>query len=588
MDGEIVGETIIKFLDMWGVEYAFVYPGHSNLPLLYAIKHRSNIKGIMVRREDQAVFMADAYWRIRRSPPPAIAVVTTGPGIANALPAIANAFFDSSSLIVLAGITPTKWMDRGRLEETYRYAPEQWIEVMRPITKKALMIPRPDLTLEMLVRAVNVSINGRPGPVSIHIPFDILYHRLEKPLNMPNPKDYIRSFKPAPDPGAVDAAAHLLIRSQRPLIIAGGGVHNSQAWEELRAFSEEFSIPVATTMKGKGSLPETHPLCLGVVGVNGTGPATKAASEADLIIAIGVRFSEKTTIGYSLFKIPSETKLIHIDIDPSEINRIYPADVAIYSDASLALRALGERVRALLGKRSLPPESWLNLLNQYRSEWIDKVTSLIDSNTTPIHYARVFRDLSEVIGEVDKYTSILYDTGLTQYYAPPFLIAHSRYISTNSHWAQMGFSVAGILGAKLANPEHPAIAIAGDGSFFMTGYSVATAYEYDIPAVWIILNNYATYIETELMKEILGSEAFTVFMKEKTKTPWNPDIVQWATSMGAKAMRISRPDDLKPIFREALKLNEPMVLEVITARVEIYRVSRYIDIKGSPIPTSFT
>lgn len=588
MDGGSIGDAIIRFLDMWGVRYAFIYPGHSNLPLLYAVKYNSNIKGIMVRREDQAVFMADAYWRMKRSPPPAIAIVTTGPGIANALPAIANAFFDSSSVIVLAGITPTKWMDRGRLEETYRYAPEQWVEVMRPITKKALMIPRPDLVIEMLIRAINVSINGRPGPVTIHIPFDILYNRLDKQIYMPSPLDTIKIFKPAPDPSAINDAAHLLIKAQRPLIIAGGGVHNSQAWEELRVFVEDFSIPVATTMKGKGSLPETHPLCLGVVGINGTGYATRAAREADLIIAIGVRFSEKTTMGYSLFRIPSETKLIHIDIDPNEINRIYPAEIAIYSDAGLAIRALRERIYSLIGKRQLPPESWLNLLQQYKRDWLDKVRSLIDSNVTPIRYARIFHDLSEVIGEVDRYSSILYDTGLTQYYAPPFLTAYSRYISTNSHWAQMGFAVAGILGAKLANPDHPAVAIAGDGSFFMTGYSVATAYEYDIPAVWLVLNNYATYIETELMREILGAEAFTIFMKEKTKTPWNPDIVQWATSMGAKAMRISKPEDLKPIFREALKLGEPIVIEVVAAQEEIYRVSKYIDIKGAPIPTSFT
>jgi len=581
-----IADMLVKFLDTWRVEYAFVYPGHSNLPLLYAIKYNSNIKGIMVRREDQAVFMADAYWRMRRRPPPAIVVVTTGPGIANAVPGIANAFFDSSSVLILAGITPTKWMDRGRLEETYRYAPEQWVEVMRPITKKAALIPRPELALEMLIRAINVSINGRPGPVSLHIPFDILYHPIEK-MSMISPDTAIKIFKPAPDPTAIDEASKLLLKAQRPIILAGGGIHNSRAWTELLDFAESFSIPVATTMKGKGSIPETHPLCLGVVGINGTGQATKAVREADVILAIGVRFSEKTTMGYSLFKIPSETKLIHIDIDPTEINRIYPSAVAIYSDAALALKALKERIYSLIGKRQLASETWINTLFQYKKDWEDKIKMLIDSTATPIHYARALHEISEAVELVDKYTSILYDTGLVQYYAPPFLKAFSHYISTNSHWAQMGFAVAGILGAKLANIEHPALAISGDGSFFMTGYSIATAYEYNIPATWVVLNNYATYIETELMKELLGAQAYTVFMHEKTGTPWNPDIVKWSEAMGAKAIRITKPGELKSTLKESLRSDEPTVIEVITAQAEIYRVSKYTDIRGAPIPTSF-
>lgn len=585
-DLEDTATALIKFLDRWGVKHAFLYPGHANLPLLRAIRYDSSIKGIMVRREDQAAFMADAYWRMKREPPPAVVVVTTGPGIANAVPAIANAFFDSSSFIVLAGITPTKWMDRGRLEEVYRYAPEQWVEVMRPITKKALLIPRPDLVMEMSIRAINTSINGRPGPVSIHIPFDILYHK--QSLEIPDPKIYVKRFRPAPEPEAVNAAAQLLFKAERPLVIAGGGVHNSQAWNELQELMDAFSIPIATTMKGKGSIPETHPLCLGVVGINGTGHAVRAAREADVILAVGVRFSEKTTMGYSLFRIPYDTKLIHIDIDPTEIGRIYPAEVAIYSDAKLALRALHERLVELTGKRPIARGTWIDLLMRYRKEWEEKVSPMVNNSSTPLHYAKVLSELSRVVADVDPDTSILYDTGLLQYYAPPFLTSYSRYISTNSHWAQMGFAVAGVLGAKLANPEHPAIAIAGDGSFFMTGYSVATAYEYDIPAVWLILNNYATHIETELMKEILGSEAYTAFVREKTGTPWNPDIVKWAESMGARGIRISRPEELRPSLMEAIKSGEPVVIDVIASQVEVYRVSRFINIRGAPIPTTFT
>jgi len=582
---ERVATTLIKFIDKWGVKHAFVYAGHTNLPLLYAIKYESEIKGITTRREDQAVFMADAYWRMKRSPPPALVVVTTGPGIANTIPAIANAFFDSSALVLLAGITPTQWTDRGRLEETYRYGPEHWIEIMRPITKRASYVNRPELALEMLARSANIAINGRPGPVTLHIPVDILYHKMEPAWI--EPRLAVKPVRIAPDPEAVARAADLIIKSEKPVILAGGGVHNSQAWEELREFAETFSIPVTTTFMGKGAIPEDHPLSLGVSGICGTGQACLATREADLVIAIGARFSEMHTIGYQLYKIPRETKLIHVDIDTVEINRVYPAEVAIVADAKLTLKTLKDVLIQKIGRRGIAPESWFAKLKEYRTLWEDYVKDIRGSTASPLHYARVFHEASEAVGRVDRYTSILFDTGLTQSFAPAFWKAYSRFVSTNGHWAQMGFATAGIIGAKLANPEHPAIAVTGDGSFFMTGYSVATAYEYDIPVVWLVMDNQAVLIETWLMEDFLGKEAYTVYMKEKTGTPWNPDIVKWAEAMGARAVRISKPEEIKPAVEEALKSNEPFVIDVLTGWVKGYWAGEFLKIHPWPLPTSF-
>jgi len=582
---ERVATTLVRFLDKWGVEYAFVYAGHTNLPLLYSIKYESRIKGIVTRREDQAVFMADAYWRMKRSPPPALVVVTTGPGVANTIPAVANAFSDSSALILMAGITPSAWTDRGRLEETYRYAPEQWVEIMRPITKRASYVNRPELALEMLVRSVNIAVNGRPGPVSLHIPVDILYHKME-PVWV-EPSLAVKPVKIGPDPEAVAKAADLIIKAERPVILAGGGVHNAQAWEELREFAETFSIPVITTFMGKGALPEDHPLNLGVSGICGTGQACLASREADVVIAVGARFSEMHTIGYQLYRIPKETMLVHIDVDPVEVNRVYPAEVALIADAKLALRALKDAIIQRVGKKSIAPESWFAKLSEYRKLWEDYVRDLKGSTASPLHYARIFHDASEAVAEVDRYTSVLFDTGLTQSYAPAFWKAYSRFNSTNGHWAQMGFATAGILGAKLGNPEHPAIAVTGDGSFFMACYSLATAYEYDIPAVWLVMDNQAVLIETWLMEDFLGKEAYTLYMKEKTGVPWNPDIVKMAESMGAKAVRISKPEEIKPAVKEALKSNEPYVIDALTGRVRGYWAGEFLKIHPWPLPTSF-
>ena len=579
-----IATTLIKWLEKWGVSYAFVYAGHTNLPLLYAVKHESSIVGIATRREDQAVFMADAYWRMKRSPSPAVAIVTTGPGVANTIAAIANAFFDSSALILLAGISPTQWTDRARLEETYRYGPEQWVEIMRPITKRAIYVNRPENALEMLVRAATIAINGRPGPVSLHIPVDILYHKTVSKWIDPG---VVKQSRPGPDPALVNRAAEILIKAERPLILAGGGVHNSGAWDELRDFAETFSIPVATTFMGKGSLPEDHPLNLGVAGICGTGHACLAAREADVILALGARFSEMHTIGYQLYNIPEKTKLIHVDIDPVEINRVYPVEISIISDIKTTLILLKEVMIQKIGKKPIAPETWIARLREYHRDWEDYVKNLKESSMSPLHYARVFKEASEVVAEIDRETSILFDTGLTQSFAPAFWKVYSRFVSTNGHWAQMGFATAGILGAKLANPKHPAIAVTGDGSFFMTGYSVATAYEYDIPCVWLVMDNQSVLIETWLMEDFLGKEAFTIYMKEKTKTPWNPDIVKWAESMGAKATRISKPEEIKPVLREALKSNEPYVIDVLTARVRGYWAGEYLKIHPWPLPTSF-
>ena len=584
---EKVASILTKFLDKWRVKYAFVYAGHTNLPFLYAIKHESNIKGVVTRREDQAVFMADAYWRMKRSPPPALVAVTTGPGIANTIPAVANAFFDSSALILIAGITPTQWTDRGRLEETYRYAPEQWVELMRPITKRSSYVNRPELALEMLIRSINIAINGRPGPVSIHVPVDIAYTKIDIERVWVEPETAIKHVRITPDPEAIAKAADLLVKAERPVILAGGGVHNAQAWDELRDFAETFSIPVTTTFMGKGALPEDHPLNLGVVGICGAGHACQAVREADVIVAIGARFSEMNTIGYQLYKIPKETRLIHIDIDPTEISRVYPAEVAIIADAKLALKALKEAIIQKVGKRGLASESWLAKLAEYKKLWEEYVKPLRESTASPLHYARVFHDASEAVAEVDRYTSVLFDTGLTHSYAPAFWKAWSRFVSTNGHWAQMGFATAGILGAKLANPDHPAIAVTGDGSFFMACYSLATSYEYDIPAVWLIMDNQAVLIETWLMEDFLGKEAYTIYMKQKTGAPWNPDIVKLAESMGIKAVRIDKPEEIKPTVKEVLRSNEPYVIDVATGMVRGYWAGEYIKIHPWPLPTSF-
>ena len=565
-----VATAIIKFLEKMGTEYVFAFNGHGNWALLDAVVHESKIKGIGARTEDQATHMADGYFRMKRTSPLPVVCTTVGPGNMNICSALANAFYESSAMLVLAGGGPTQWYERGGIEEAYRYGPEEWTQVVKPISKKAILIHRPDTALDMLMRAYKVAATGRPGPVVVQIPFDIQHTEIEI-KEIPEPARWVGQFDPGPDPKGIQEAAKWILKSEKPVIVVSSGIHSSLAHEELRAFAEAFGIPVGMTFLGKGSFPEDHELCLGTLGRNGTGQAIKAARDCDVLIAIGTHFSDFDTGGWTLYDIPGKTKLIHIDIDPTEIARVYPTEVGIVSDAKTALQALQEELKRLAFKKS-KLASWLKQIKTWTKEWEKEVDNLRHSPLSPLHYARICNDAGEVIKEVDPQTSVLFDTGHVLSFGGAFFPASSRFISHCGHFHRMGWTVPGILGAKVANPSHPAVAFVGDGGFMMTGTSLATAVEYDLPVVWIIMNNKTLQIEKETMIKFYGREALCDFKIQKTGEPWNPDFIKLANSLGVEGARISKPEEIKPALRKALTSGKPFVIDAaINVNIEGYR-----------------
>ncbi len=360
-------------------------------------------------------------------------------------------------------------------------------------------------------------------------------------------------------------AADLIMASQRPFALVSSGLLNSRAWGELLEFSEGLQIPVGTTFAGKGAFPEDHPLYVGIPGRFGDEHGVKTAQNCDLLLSIGNRFTDLTTAAWTIYKIPETTKLIHIDLDPEEIARVYPTEVAIVSDPRLALRALIDELAAR-GFQGAADTSWLRRINTWRAEWLEKVRDMRESDSSPLHYARLYHEAGEAIKEVDPETSILIDTGSSLCFAPSFLKAPSRFISTNNdHFIRMGWSVPGLIGAQLANPSHPAIAFVGDGSFMMTGTAVATAVEYDIPAVWVILNNRSVQFERR-MKNIYGKEVFCDYRIEKTGELWNPDFVKMAEALGAETFKLERPEEIRPTLKRALEAGRPAV---VVAEIDI-------------------
>lgn len=572
-----VARALARLLEKMGTEVVFGVNGHGNWALLDALVHETGVRGVPARAEDQAVQMADGYWRMRRGAPLPIVTTSVGPGNMNIVPAVATAFYESIGLVVIASSGATHWFDRGGIEEAYRYGPEDWVAVLKPITKKAFMVTRPDNAIDMFLRAYHTAISGRPGPVVIQIPFDIQHTLITDKL--PDPTPWMHWHPPAPDPEGVSKAVALLKTAKRPLLVVGSGIANARAWDELLAFAVATGIPVATTATGKGAFPEGHRLCVGGIGRAGTGHGNAAARRADVVIGVGTHFTDVDTGGWTLFDIPARTQLIHLDIDTTELGRAYPTAVALTGDARLGLKALTAAARKA-GVRERG--DWLKAVARERKSWEKSVADQRNSSIAPLHYARICHDTAEVVAKKNPQMPVFFDTGHLLSFAPPFLKTSSRNIAHNGFFHRMGWSASAIIGASIAQGNSPALALIGDGSFIMGGTAVATAVEQNLPVVWVVMNNGSLQIERELMIRLYGRESFCDYRKVGGKALWGPDLSKWAEAMGAAAIRVSRADEYAPALSRALERREPTVICVdVALDIKGYRALWY------PYPNNF-
>lgn len=572
-----VARALARLLERMGTEVMFGVNGHGNWALLDALVHETRVHCVAARAEDHAVQMADGYWRMRRCAPLPIVTTSVGPGNMNIVPAVAAAFYESVALVVIAGAGATHWFDRGGMEEAYRSGPEDWVAVLKPITKKSLLVTRPDTAIDMFLRAYQTALSGRPGPVVVQLPFDIQNTPIADDL--PDPAPWMQWRPPAPDPAGIEEAASMLVGAKRPLVAVGSGVHNARAWNALLQFAEGTGIPVATTATGKGAFPEAHRLSVGCIGRAGAGHGNAAARRCDVVIGVGTHFTDIDTGGWTLFDIPAATRLIHLDIDSSELGRAYPTAVALTCDARLGLEALADAA-CKHGVRA--PEDWLSEIDGERKSWQQAVLPQMQSDLAPLHYARICADTAAVVAECNPQMPVLFDTGHLLSFAPPFLQCSSRHVAHNGFFHRMGWSASAVIGASIAQDNGPALALIGDGSFLMGGVAVATAVEQDLPIVWVVLNNRSLQIERELMIRLYGREAFCDYRRKGSEELWNPDLGRWGGAMGAAVMKVERAADYAPALRTALQMRSPVVLEVeVSIDVQGYRSIWY------PYPSDF-
>ncbi len=557
-------EIIAEYLVKEKVPYLFGYAGHGAIGLLDAIYDRTDkIRHISPRIEQTAGFMADAYFRLTGKP---LAVYTsTGPGPMNMMIAVANAFYDYSAFFLITGQVPTTQFDSGALQDDYRFKGDM-SSFFAPIVKKSWRIRKVEDLCKALPAAFTLMRGGRPGPVHFDMPYNLYIETAAVEVPDPENQSSKVSWRAPASDAAIDKALDMLVGTRRPLILAGGGVHIGDAREELRALAEYLDIPVYTTFMGKDTILASHELYLGVAGVWGEYPANEAARNADVILAIGARFNDLHTSswlpGY-VYNIPP-TKLIQVDLDIEEIGRNYPVELGIVADAKSFLAQMLNAARAK-GRKHGFGNTWKAEIEQYKTDWRNFVDPYADNTEVPIDPRRMMHDMRKIS---PKDTVMVADVGNCMAWSEQYW--HSQVPGnhlTAGGFAAMGFGVSGVLGAKLARPDSPCVTLCGDGGFMMTPHAVATAVEYDIPAVWVIQNNFSIACIRDLQRFFLdGREIGTSFVKEKTGELWNPDFAMMAEAMGARGIRIEHPDQFGDAYKEAIRSNVPTVIDVLINR----------------------
>ena len=557
------GQVIIDYLIQEKVPYMFGLCGHGNIGLIDAMHERADeILTISVHHESVSGFMADVYYRV--SGQPTATFTSCGPGSANLPISLANAFFDSVPFLAITGNVPTSQFNRGAFQETYRHYQADFPSTVQAYCKRVYQPTRGEQVPLMTRQAWKTMVTGRRGPVVLDVPFDIFKESATTETPDPSVWSANISSRCGADPDGVVKATDMLISAEKPVIVVGQGVRYGGAAAELLQLAERLKIPVAASASGLGALPVEHPLSLGLVQRGGTYQANHACRQADVLLAIGVRFDDRTSSswipGYS-FTVPP-TRLIHVDIDPEEIGRNYPVALGLMADVRTFLRQiLAELDRR--GQDVLPAEArgeWLKQINDYRRKWDAFVAPGMVDDSTPINPQRAAVEIDKALPEDAVLVSDIgvHHNWLLQFCRP----SRPDSLIGSMGFGPMGFGVAGVMGAKLAAPDRPAVSVCGDGAFFMHASVLGTAVEYNIPVVWVVWNNYAYGSIRGLQRGYLGGrELATDFHHPETGKPYNPDFAAMARSAGVDGVRIDRAGDLGDAIQAGIASGRPYLID---------------------------
>jgi acetolactate synthase I/II/III large subunit len=553
------GDLIAEFLVREQIPYVFGICGHGNVGLLDALYDvKDEVRLVSPRHEQTAAHMADGFFRVGHHP--AATLTSTGPGSANLIMALAVAQTDSSAVFSITANVPTSQFDRGPFQELNRHHQADFNSVIRPVVKRSFQPTRVEMLPLALRHAATTMTSGRPGPVNVDVPYNLFLESAEVALE-PAWNGFNRRRSGASE-ADVAQALEWLLAAERPALFIGHGVTLSEAGPELTTLARRLSIPVISSPNGMGCLDMRDPLSLGFIGRNGAYPANQAGRHADLVLAIGARFDDRSASswlpGYS-WNFP-HTRLIHIDLDHAELGRNYPPDLAILADA----KAFLQQLLAEFDRRDVSTprlQAWHATIAGWRAEWEAFVRPGFESHTTPIRPERVVEDCRKVLPD-DAIISL--DSGIHHNWFMQFWEARRPQAMLNTWgYSGMGFGPSSILGAKLAAPDRPCVAICGDGGFTMVPHVLCTAVEHDIPVVWVVWNNFAWAAIRDLQYAYFdGREIGTAFTKGPNREPYNPDFAAWAKAAGVDGHTVTRSQDFAGVLEQAVAAGRPALIDV--------------------------
>ncbi|MCG8334330.1 MAG: biosynthetic-type acetolactate synthase large subunit [Proteobacteria bacterium] len=525
-------DLFFKTLLDCGVDTIFGYPGGKVLSLYDRMLEYQGINHILVNHEQGATHAAEGYARVTGKP--GVVLTTSGPGATNTVTGIADAFMDSIPIVVFTGQVEIPLIGKNAFQES------NIVEITRPITKWNCQVRSIDLLESTIKKALQVAVEGKPGPVLVDIPKDIFID--ECPV-VPGLNDEGKSVigTPFETKQTYLKAAELIKKAKRPVLYVGGGVISGGASSELRAFALNNNIPVTTTLMGLGAFPETHELSLGMLGMHGTWYANMAVQECDVLIAVGARFDDRVTSDVDGFS--PHSKKIHIDIDSESINRNVIVDVPINDYVKQALQQLSELVKM----ESKP--SWLKTIQQWKSNHPLKY----QFDDTVIKPQLVIEKISEL---TDSDATVVTDVGQHQMWAAQYYsFKRPRQFVTSGGLGTMGFGLPAAIGASLADPDSTVVCICGDGGFRMTSAELATAVSYQLPIKIIVFNNGSLGMVRQ-WQSFYFKDRFSHTMLHDS----NPDFQKLAECYGAMALRASKTEELDFVLAKALSINDRPVL----------------------------
>jgi acetolactate synthase-1/2/3 large subunit len=539
-------QILLECLKREGVEVIFNYPGGAILPVNDEL-YRWDFTVVLVRHEQGAVHAADGY--ARASGKVGVCLVTSGPGATNTVTGLATAYMDSIPIICITGQVSTPLIGNDAFQEA------DIVGITRPCTKYNYLVTDVRDLARVVREAFYIARSGRPGPVLIDLPKDIASGATE----FKYPQEVkIRGYQPTLDGHMpqIQRAFHAILKAQRPVIYAGGGVIISGAAQELVKAAETFNIPVTTTLMGLGGFPGTHPLFLGMLGMHGTYRANMAVTESDLLIAVGARFDDRVTGRVDAFA--SKAEKIHIDIDPTSISKNVRVDVPIVGDCKRVLHKLLALAKEEKGldehRKSLAP--WHGQIEKWRNT--HKVTYQQNEVIKPQYVIEQLYAMTK--GEAIITTEVGQNQMWTAQY---YLFDHPRTLLTSGGLGTMGYGFPAAIGAQMAFPGRTIIDIAGDGSIQMNIQELATAVQYKLPVKVAILNNgYLGMVRQ--WQELFYERRYAMTHIGEV----SPDFVKLAEAYGAVGLRATRPAEVVPIIREALRTPLPVFMDFVVASEE--------------------